>query len=247
MSGNVIHIYCDESCQTHHRYMVFGGIIIPLSNKDAFRAAVEIWRRDNNMTAEMKWGKVSATKLDRYKEWVDLFFLLIGAGRIHFKSVVFNTHEIDYATYHQGDRELGFYKFFYQLLVNKFGPYAKSDEDRLLVFLDRRKTRYRLRNLRDVLNNGIRKKYGLANVLRSVEPLDSKKSDLLQMTDVIIGAIGYHWNDHHTRAAASKARVELAEYIAVKAKLSTLKQETPWAQRFFEIWQFRFRAKKKAP
>jgi hypothetical protein len=181
-----------------------------------------------------------------YRELVDIFFLLSGKNSLHFKAVVFDTSQIDYRTYHRGDKELGFYKFFYQFLLHKFGPYAADDTHRLLVFLDQRTTSYKLSTLCTVLNRGIRKKYGRTlDVVRRIEPVDSKKCDLLQVADVLMGAVGYHCNDCHLLPSARQAKIELASYIASKAKLLSLKDNTPFGWRQFEIWRFRF--KKKRP
>lgn len=224
--------------------MVFGGIIVAASTVGLFNQAMVLWRTSKGMRAELKWGKVSGAKLAEYKSIVDLFFSLAGRDSLHFKAVVFDTHEIDYSTYHRNDWELGFYKFFYQFLLHKFGPYATDDAHRLLVFMDHRVTSYKLSTLCTVLNHGIRKRYGRkADVVRKVEPVDSKQSELLQVADVLMGAIGYHCNDCHTRPDARRAKVELAHYIAQKANLLSLKEATPYGQRRFEIWRFRFGSK----
>lgn len=242
--GPVYHVYCDESRQTADRFMVFGGIIVPATNVEAFNQAMKLWRDSNRMHAELKWGKVSNAKLAEYKSLVDLFFSLAGQDSLHFKAVVFDTSQIDYKTYHHGDKDLGFYKFFYTFLLHKFGPYAADDTYRLLVFLDQRVTSYKLSTLCTVLNNGIRKKFNRnVDVVRKVEPVDSKKCELVQVADVLMGAVGYHCNDCHTRPGAKRAKIELAHYIAQKAKLLSLNQSTPFGQRRFEIWRFRFSGK----
>lgn len=237
----IYHIYCDESRQTQDRYMVFGGIITTAKNVELFDKAMQLYREGQNMMAEIKWGKVSDKKLNEYKALIDLFFSLNDA--LHFKSIVFDTYLIDYKTYSSGDKELGFYKFWYQFLLHSFGPYAKK-EDRYLIFMDWRHSSYRLSDLKEVLNNGMRKKYGIReDIFRNIQPLDSKKSNMIQLVDVLMGAIGYQWNGCHTRTGARKAKILLSEYIAQKAGLISLAQQTPFSKRNFSIWHFRLSQK----
>ncbi|NOT25790.1 MAG: DUF3800 domain-containing protein [Acidobacteria bacterium] len=240
------HVHCDES-QTGARFVVYGGIITSGRNVDWFDGIMAKWRDDNHMHAELKWTKVTNQKYAQYKALVDLFFEHAALHRLHFKSVVFDSTEVDYA-YHDGDEELGFYKFYYQFLLHKFGVYAKSDEHSLYVSIDERSTtKYKLGTLKDVLNAGIRKKFGRnSNVVKQVEPACSKHSNLMQMADVLMGAVGWHSNDLADRPDARRAKIDLANYIAQKAKLGSLKHQTPYEQREFEIWRFKFSRPKQA-
>jgi len=241
--GTLFHVYCDESRQTADRYMVLGGIIATAENAARFESAMAMYREAQNMKAGIKWQKVSNQKLSEYRALIDLFWTFRNA--LHFKSIVIDTSQIDYKKYHKGDRELGFYKFMYQFLLHQFGPYAR-DDCRYLIFLHRRTTTYKLSTLYTILNRGLRKRFGLKrDVVVKIEPRAARGCELLQVADVIMGAIGYHWNGCHTRSSAKRAKVLLAEYIAEKAGLVSLAQETPRRQREFSIWFFKL--KKKTP
>lgn len=242
------HAYCDESRQTQNRFMVFGGLVVPAEKVEPIEAAFSEWRLRRGMSAELKWTKVSRAKLDEYRSFVELGFSLIERDELHFKSVVFDTDEIDYRSHHDNDKDLGFNKLFYHFLLHKFATYARTDEDRLLVFMDERKSSHSLTTLRDVLNSGIRKRYGRRqNVVSAVEARDSKSSDLFQLADVLMGAVGWHCNDCHQRPDCGPAKKLLAERIAERVCLPHLGHQTPFGHRRFEIWRFRFGANKKRP
>ncbi|MBI3740697.1 MAG: DUF3800 domain-containing protein [Chloroflexi bacterium] len=235
-----LHIYCDESRQTVDRYMVIGGIITRRENEERFAETMRLFRDSQNMKAEFKWVKVSSQKLKEYRALIDLFFSVNQA--FHFKVIVINTQEIDNRRYNKNDAELGFYKLMYQFLLHSFGAYL-SPSDRCIIFLDQRTTsKYKLSKLCSILNNGLHKKYKyLRRPVHNIQATDSKKSDLIQIADVLMGAIGYEMNGAHTRTGAKRGKVLLAEYIAQKAGLVNLQQPTARSNKTFSIWHFHFR------
>lgn len=235
-----LNIYCDESRQTADRYMVLGGLITIRENEDAFQQAMQLFRQSNNMWAEFKWTKVSDQKINEYIALMDLFFSL--SRSFHFKAIVVDTQEIDHKQYNKNDAELGFYKLMYQFLLHGFGDYL-TPTDQCIIHLDQRTTsKYKLSTLCAILNNGLKKKYGLDNKpIRNVQGLNSKDSDFIQVADILMGAIGYEMNGAHTRTNAKRAKITLAEVIAHKAGLVNLQQPTPRSSRHFSIWHFHFR------
>jgi hypothetical protein len=235
-----LHIYCDESRQTADRYMVIGGLIARREDCPLFEQAMQLYRHSQNMYSELKWTKVSDQKLSEYQALIDLFFSFNRA--IHFKSIVIDTQEMDNRRFNQNDPELGFYKLMYQFLLHSFGAYLQT-RDRAVIHLDQRTTsRYKLSTLCAILNNGLHKKYPhLHQPIRNIQATDSKKSDLIQVADVLMGAIGYEMNGAHVRTEAKRSKVALAEMIASKAGLLNLQQPTPYRQKHFSIWHFHFR------
>ena len=239
------HVYCDESSM-ECRFMVYGGLITTEENVLLFDDLISKWREEHKMKAEMKWAKVSKTKLDKYLSFTDIFFDHALQNYWHFKSVVFDTSKADYKTYHDNDCELAFYKFYYQFLIHKFSTYATTEQDRLWVYIDQRSTtKERLADLHGALNNGIRKKRGWnTGVVTTVEARCSHDCNLIQLADVMMGAIAYHCNGCHKADNASAPRVALASHIAKRAGLSNLAQATVRGKSDFEIWRFAFGAGK---
>ena len=220
--------------------MVIGGIITARENETRFSEAMTLYRQSHRMFSELKWTKVSDQKLPEYRALMDLFFSLTPA--LMFKAIVVDTSEIDHRRFNQNDAELGFYKLMYQFLLHSFGR-ELGRQDQCLVFLDQRTTsKYKLAALRAILNHGLRKKYHFAHFpVRDIQPKNSKDSDLIQVADILMGAIGYEMNGAHTRTGAKRAKVLLAEYIAQKAGVLNLQQPTPRSFRHFSIWHFHFR------
>ena len=240
----VYHIYCDESRQSKDRYMVLGGVVLPAENVDEFNATMHKFRIEQKMFAELKWTKVSNQKLQQYKRFIEYFFALNNTEKLHFHCIIIDNHQVDYKRFAKGNKELGFYKFYYQLLLHCFGrTYCRKGEDnRFIVHLDYRHTTYKIGTLKVVLNRGMKRKFDIStNPFKSIEPRNSKESELIQINDIIIGAIGFQKNKYDLLSGTRRAKKELAIYIATEAGLKSLKDNTPWGGMRFTIWNFRLK------
>jgi len=234
-------IFVDESCKEKHQYLVLGGIVVEIDDIPKVLSAIHDVRSAFGLRREMKWTKISNGYVSAYRAFVDVFFDLHERDILHFHSVIIDTHRLDHAKYNQGDAEIGFSKFIYQLLVNKFGR-LYSDSSPFHVYLDKRETKHSLEDLRNVLNNGIAHRYDVqSRPYRRVQFRDSKKSEILQLNDILIGAIGARKNGHHARPQASRARVGIADHIAARARIRDLGRTTPYGQRRFSIWNMTLR------
>ena len=241
-SPPVYHIYCDESRHTAERFMILAGIRLRATAEPGIKAMFDDYQRFNAMHAELKWRKVSRYKLAEYKRFLDYFLTLNTANQVHFKSIVLDTHQFDHRRFNAGDAEIGFYKFYYQLLLHCFGgpDCSPTTPARFIVFLDQRTSRFSLRELRQILNYGMASKFGVrSNPFVAITPLDSKTSVFVQVVDVVSGAVGYHWNQLHLVPGASEARCELAAYLAHRLGFKDLATETAYSMQRFKIWKMR--------
>lgn len=244
MISKVFHIYGDESRQTKERFMVLGGIILDQRYLERFNQTMANFRQEFGMNSELKWQKVSRQKLDAYKAFIDYFFALNNNDLAHFHAMLIDNHKLDHRKFSSGNKEVGFYKMYYQLLLHSFGRryHSKQGKERFIVILDYRNTSYRLSDLKVILNRGIRKRYGADyDPFVSVEARDSKKSEVLQINDLLVGAVGYQANELHKVAGANPAKIALAEMIAEEAGLENLSANTPYHQKRFTLWNFRLK------
>jgi hypothetical protein len=234
------HVYCDESnTDSNKPYPIYGGILVSVNSLGTIQRALTGWRAKEQMEGEIAWTKVVPQRYDKYKSLVDLFFVLSRNGLIHFKAIILNTRDPQYRMYSKGDKELGFYKFYYHFLLRYFAKFPVRHRCHMEVIIDERHVKGDFyAALKVILNHGIRKHYKNApteDVATRVEPLGSDKSDFLQLADVLMGAIGFHCQDFHLRPNARKAKVNLAHYIARKAALRDLRTETAYLKEHFKI------------
>jgi hypothetical protein len=150
--NEVYHIICDESRQTKDRYMVLGGLIIKNEDINKFAATMKRYRNETNMNAELKWSKVSNQKYEEYKKFIDFFFALNNTDVIHFKSIIIDTHKLNHKKFNKGDKEIGFYKFYYQLLLHSFASnYYKNKKHKIYCKTGPKNIKIQIRRFADVL------------------------------------------------------------------------------------------------
>lgn len=235
----ISNIYIDETSQTKHEYLVLGGIILHKPCMARFNELVARVRLPELPHGEMKWEKVSRSKLNVYRRVVDIFFDGIpDCCPMEFHSIVVHTPDIRDKLYNQGSREIGFNKEVYQLCI-KFGRLYKRTL--FHVYADERPTNRSTEELRAILNFGMRKRLdGRDWPFRRVHFQDSKRVYALQMVDVLIGALAYRLNAHHLREGASPAKTELSQYVLSRASIRDVFRDTSVAGRF-TVWHRRLR------
>lgn len=244
------YIFIDESrISKKNRFQLFGSLWLHRKYQDIFRSDFwKLWDKSfPSRKSELKWTKVSKNKLEIYKNFADYFARL---PLIDFRCVVLDTHDIDYQIYHQGDKELGFYKLLYFFLSRNIEKdyHYKILREPYQIFMDSRRRNDevgRLEDLKNVLNNRLTTICRLIEVpiVRRVEAVpDSKLSPEIQIIDVLLGAVGYAWEGFKT----SSSKLSLIKHIQTLFGL-TLSRPTPYLTEKFNIWQFKLRKNKKAP
>lgn len=221
-------VYCDEafpdlftSDHPRAKYLMIGSLWLPAELRDDVKAKIKALRERHNAWGEIKWSKVSPTKVGFYVDLVDLFF---GYGdNLRFRCIAVDREQVDLAL-HGGDHELGFYKFYYQVLhhwVLDFNTYS--------IFCDTKSNRDndRLHVLRRVLSNA-----NLSAEVGCVQALPSKQVVLIQMADLLLGAASSRMNDTLRQGSAKERLV-----IALEDRLGHQLRPTVRSARKFNIFK----------
>ncbi len=212
------YIFADESSTDKIRFMLIGGIWVDELTYLQVLEECRKFKLENNWEENTKfnWKYVSKKTLPQYCKFVDIFFKY----NLQFNCIIIDRKEINLKANENNDAELGFYKFYYQLLRHN----SKS-EIPYYVYLDRRTNREptRLEELKSFLKKdthpldftGVRTtNKGLD--IKTIEFVNSKSYELIQFSDILMGAISYHYNKKHLLPNASQNKCELARYIAGK-------------------------------
>jgi hypothetical protein len=231
MDGGILvkfEVYCDESRpdlfaskRSPARYLVIGSLWLPASHREDFKAALHGLRDRFAVGGEFKWTKVSPSRLDFYQALVDWFF---DRGEdLRFRCIAVDRDQVDLKLYHQNDQELGFYKFYYQLLHNwilDFNEYA--------IFVDFKwnRRRDRLHVLRRCLDAA-----NLSSKVERVQALRSEESVLVQLADVFTGAVSRRLNPLSGTSPAKESTVS-----AIEGRLGYSIQATPRSEQKLNVF-----------
>lgn len=239
----ILNVYADESCTGGLKYLVLGGIAVEEAFVPDVLARLRAVRDKHNTHGEVKWQKVSKTKLEFYKAYVDVFFDASLNDDVHFYALYVDTATFNHSKYNGGESDLGFNKLIYQLLLHKFGRKYGLNYT-LNVYLDERSTRHDPENLRPMLNHELARWDIKGDPFRQLRFKNSKECDLIQLNDLLVGTVGFKRNLHDKKPDCAPHKIELAEHIVRRA----LENEKPHrlnstlAKRF-AVWAFKYRGK----
>ena len=217
-------IYCDESGlealsnKQAHAYTGIGGIWIPADKRVALKEGIGAIKAKYNIRGELKWQKVSPAYIDLYKELIDFFF---NAGYIRFRVIEIEAEKVDHIRFNGSDAELGFYKFYYQLLQHWI-----FDFNEYLVFADLKQDRNkgRLKELEKALDNA-----NLTSDIKQVQGLPSHESVGIQLADVLTGMVTAKFNKEHK---AGSAKAQLIQYLEEKYLSREIAPTAKWEEKF---------------
>lgn len=237
-----LNIYCDESCHLENdkqKVMVFGAVYCPINKKDRIFSDLKKIKKNHNLIPknkknpkdnrayyELKWNKVSLGKLDYYKEVINYFF---DNKNLHFRGLVVpDKSAIDYKRFNH-NHDTFYYKMYYGMLKAIFRPHYSHH-----IYIDIKDTRSRekVHKLEEVLRND---NYDYTkDIIKKVQQVRSHEVELLQLADLIIGAISYV----NRGLDESKAKLELIELIRKRSEYSLTKSTLLQERKFnLFIWK----------
>ncbi len=101
-----------------------------------------------------------------------------------------------------------------------------------------------LQSLQDKLNAKFCKrtaKHYPATSLRpvlTIEPRSARDRRIIQIADILMGAVGFYWNGDHLPGKIRKGKVAIAKHIARHLNREDLCFDTDWKDRIFNIFHF---------
>lgn len=216
-------VYCDESgleALTHkdaHLYTAIGGIWMPANYRPIFKVKFNEIRKKYNVSRELKWNKISPKFFDLHKEIIDYFFQ---TEQLRFRVILIEANKVDNYTFNDKDGELGFYKFYYQLLHHWIYDYNSYN-----IFLDLKENRDkgRLKVLDRCLDYA-----NLTSDIKQVQGLPSDESLGIQLADILTGLTNAKFNSKIT----SSAKLGLIEYVENTYLGKAIKPTPKWEEKF---------------
>jgi hypothetical protein len=228
----IFNVYCDESCHLEHDgvpVMAWGAVSCPA---DAIRAVTEEVRalksaHGMGSSFEAKWTKVSPAKSDFYLALIDLF---LADDRLRFRGLVVpDKGRLDHTRFDQSHDDW-YYKMYFTMLRPIFcAPH------RYRIYLDVKDTRGgpKTRKLHEVLANSL---YDFnRESIERVQQVRSHESELLQLADLLIGALTYANRD----LASSPAKTAIIARLREALGPDSLTRTSTFAATKFNILHWR--------
>ncbi|MBC5815042.1 MAG: DUF3800 domain-containing protein [Candidatus Eremiobacteraeota bacterium] len=181
----LINIYCDESSHLENdrrSFMGLGALSCPNNRVRDFARAIRSLKRENAIPdkQELKWVSVSPTNIELYKAVLRLFF---ESDELRFRIIIADKRGLNHENFGHTHDEW-YYKMYYNLLTRTL-----EQKNRYEIYLDIKDTlgSRRVRKLHRVLCNAMWD-FDQAAILR-IKQIRSHESALLQVADILIGAV----------------------------------------------------------
>ena len=239
MMKPTINIYCDESCHLQNDkepVMVIGAVYCPIEKKEEIFERLYSFKikhnlipknkkndKDNRPYYELKWNKVSKSKIEYYKDVINYFF---DDDDLQFRVlVVSNKTDIDYDKFNH-THDTFYYKMYFGMLKAILNP---ENSHHIYIDIKDTKSKEKVHKLEQVLRND---KYDYSKeIIKKVQQVRSHEVEILQLTDLLVGATAYV----NRGLANSKAKNELINLIKHRSKYS-LTKSTLLKERKFNVF-----------
>jgi hypothetical protein len=180
---------------------------------------IKLLRAKHKFKGEMKWSNISKSQYPFYADVIDYFF----ATDLKFRSVIVDKSMIDESR--AGFTHSDFYfQMYYQLFYHKICPDYTYN-----LYLDIKDTcsQNKLVKLGDILNH--------AGSIRNIQFIKSYESYLMQMADILMGAINYHIRGLNTVIAKNKLIEKIQSHASIDLQKSTTKSEEKFNLFYIEL------------
>lgn len=219
-----LNIYCDESSHLENDrqpFLVLGAVKCP---KDLARTVSEEIRaikaaHGRKPHIEAKWTSISPANVNMYLALLDFFFTNVN---LKARIVVAPKTGLDHTRFNQTFDDW-YFKMYYQLLEKGVDREAEN-----FIYLDMKDNRSagKVAILREYLANRLQDFDG--KIIKNLQVIRSHESELVQLADILIGAVNYANRANGT----SEAKWQVVTSLRAHTKRDLLSSTAPAAEKF---------------
>lgn len=210
-------VFCDESCHLQNDQspiMVLGAMYCPKEKKRQIYSDIRAIKEKHGLSSyfEIKWTKVSESKIAFYLELLHYFW---ENEDLNYRGLVAKgKQQLDHWKYNDGDYDLWYYKMYFRML----SPIVhQENEYNILVDIKDTRGGGRIHKLKEVMCNNI---YDFKReVITHIGQINSKESEILQLADLINGALAYHYRNLEDSCAANMGKVQFLQALKDKQNI----------------------------
>lgn len=233
-------LFCDESDHRGPFYSNFyGGVRVPASQLLAIERALWEKKQCLGLTSEIKWEKTGPGVVDRYEQFIRVFFDEIAAGRAWMRVMFTQNARVPVGLTVEQQNE-SYYLLYYQFLKHGFGlahlPRHEAPP-RFRIYLDEiGDTREQVAKFKGFVHGladtkTIRAAGGIILQDSAITEVRSHDHIVMQALDVVLGSITFRLNNKHlaklpdqnVRGKRTVAKEKLYRFILAEIKRVTEK------------------------
>lgn len=226
-------IFCDES-DDRGRYFsnFYGGVLIEASKQQAIEDELQAHKdRLNIFLGEMKWERITGPYAEKYIEFVNAVFDIVDRGDMKMRMMFTQNRHIPILREYQIGND--YFMLYYQFIKHAFGlEYAvpEGGTASAAVLLDdvphSAEKFHQFKEYLSSLSTFPRwSRAGFSIDYSDIADVNSKKHNILQALDVVLGGVQSRLNEKHTRPhppakrRSKRARAKGLVYDAIRARI----------------------------
>lgn len=182
-------VYCDESCHlvsNDSNYMLIGAVYCPKNKVKKVNEYIEHLKENYNISnkIELKWNKIDKKTEKLYLDIINYFF---NNDDLKFRVIVIDKTKLNHEKYNQTENDF-YHKAYYEMLKYIIAPGNSYN-----IYPDIKDTNsyYYHQVMLDYLR--IKMIDYNKKTIRKVQPIRSYEAPILQINDILIGALSYHY------------------------------------------------------
>lgn len=182
-------VYCDESCHlksNNSKYMLIGAVYCPKFKVKKINEYIEHLKENYNLSnkIELKWNKMDKKTEKLYLDIIAYFF---NNDDLKFKVIVIDKTKLNHEKYNQTENDF-YHKSYYEML-----KYIITPGNSYNIYPDIKDTNSYYYH--QIMLDYLRFKMSDTNkkTIKKVQPIRSYEAPILQINDILIGALSYYY------------------------------------------------------
>jgi hypothetical protein len=222
-----------DSSSRDRAYMVAGGFAVSGSRIAEIEANIAARREAAGIKSEFHWAAYrGGEKRQAYESLVDYAFELVRNKHAALHVIIPKFEGYDHKAKPGENKDTSINRMYFQLLLHRVARFY-GKKRAIHVRLDAGNDSADICEMRNQLCAKAFDRYGTRpNCIRTIEPVCSTNSGIIQMADVLVGAIAAKRND----VTHSSPKGALADYVLKASGRGSWDRDTPFWARFLTVW-----------
>lgn len=213
--------------------MVAGGFAVSGNRINEIEDRIATLRDDAGITSEFHWSSYrGGAKRKAYETLIRYAFDLVNKRQAALHIIIAKFGGYDHKAKEGENRDTSVNRMYYQLCLHRITAFYGKHR-KIHIRLDAGNDSADICKMRNQLCAHAYKKYdALPNCVRSIEPVCSKNVGIIQMADVIIGAVAAKRNN----VIHTSPKGELADFVLRASGRHSWDMDTGRNARFLTVW-----------